>query len=115
MTGAATVSPSSPDELCDELPAEALLSCLDDQYTRQILTALQDGPMPARDLVATCDCSRPTVYRRLDDLTATNVVTTAKRYDPDGHHRTVFSLAFGRITFELQPDGIVARASQGGD
>lgn len=112
MTGAITATPPDPDETGADLSAEALLSCLDDRYTRQILTALQDGPMPARDIVATCDCSRPTVYRRLDDLTEANVVTTAKRYDPDGHHRTVFTLEFGRITLELQPDGIIARASQ---
>ncbi len=50
-------------------------------------TALQDGPMPARDIVAACDCSRPTVYRRTQGADGSSVVTTSMRYDPDGLHR----------------------------
>lgn len=91
---------------------DELLSCLEDRYTRQIMTTLQDGPMPARDIVASCDCSRPTVYRRLNDLETAGVVTTTMQCNPDGHHRKMFLLQVDQITLELQPDGIVAHTSQ---
>ncbi|AAV48294.1 winged helix-turn-helix transcriptional regulator [Haloarcula sp. JP-Z28] len=111
MTSATTRSSSGSDEMHAGPTADELLSCLEDQYTRQIVTALQDGPMPARDIVAACDCSRPTVYRRLKELKAATVVTTAMRYDPDGHHRKVFTLQVDQITLKLQSDGIIVHTS----
>jgi len=83
-----------------------VLSLLDDIYTREILACLRDGPRPARNIVANCDCSRPTVYRRLARLEETGVVSASVRHDPDGHHSKRFHLCVDRVTIELEADGI---------
>jgi predicted transcriptional regulator len=84
-----------------------ILALLDDSYTREILICLQDGPKPAHSVVANCDCSRPTVYRRLARLEETGVVSASVRYDPDGHHRKRFHLCVDKITITLDESGIV--------
>lgn len=97
----ATAAESSPDVAFDEL-----LALLADEYACDILRALDDGPMPARTLVETCGMSRPTVYRRLDRLTAAGVVEARMQPDRDGHHRQVFHLVLDEIEFQVRADGI---------
>lgn len=80
--------------------ASELLELLEDDYARRILAALERGPQPARELVAACDASRATVYRRLDRLEEFGLVTTDMELHRDGHHRTVYDAAFRRATVE---------------
>lgn len=94
------------DGTCPQSDQRDILSLLDDSYTREILACLRDSPKPARSIVANCDCSRPTVYRRLARLERTGIVSTSVRYDPDGHHRKRFHLCVDRVTIELEADGI---------
>lgn len=91
---------------CQQSGQRDILSLLDDSYTREILACLRDGPKPARSIVARCDCSRPTVYRRLSRLEETDMVSSSIRYDSDGHHRKRFHLSVDSITVELGTDGI---------
>lgn len=86
-----------------EAPAEELLSLLGDEYTCEILRALGDCPMAARELVEATGMSRPTAYRRLDRLTDAGLVEESIQVAPDGHHRTEFLLAVESIEFELAP------------
>jgi predicted transcriptional regulator len=92
---------------CSQSGQRDILALLDDSYTREILTCLRDGPKPAHSVVANCDCSRPTVYRRLARLEETGVVSASVRYDPDGHHRKRFHLCVDKITITLDESGIV--------
>lgn len=101
-----TAGGADADSTCPQSDHRDILSLLDDGYTREILTCLRDGPRPARSIVANCDCSRPTVYRRLARLEETGVVSASVRYDPDGHHRKRFHLCVDRVTIELEADGI---------
>jgi predicted transcriptional regulator len=98
---------SHADGVCSQSGQRDLLALLEDSYTREILTCLRDGPKPARSVVANCDCSRPTVYRRLARLEETGVVSASVRYDPDGHHRKRFHLCVDKITIELKESGVV--------
>ena len=90
-------------------PAAELLDLLDDAYSRDILVSLAGAPDTAAGLAADCDCSRPTVYRRLNRLAAAGAVDTSVRYDADGHHRQVYRLRLDRLTVELSSGGCTVR------
>jgi len=106
VTAQSTAGGSDADRVCSQSGQRDILALLEDSYTREILTCLQDGPKPAHSVVANCDCSRPTVYRRLARLEETGVVSASVRYDPDGHHRKRFHLCVDKITITLNESGI---------
>ena len=87
------------------------LSLLDDEYARDILTALTAGPLRGRELAARCDASRPTVYRRLDSLESAGLVATETTVDPDGHHCKEFRLVRDRLTVRIEDGAITVTAS----
>jgi predicted transcriptional regulator len=86
-------------------PPEEIVDLLTDEYARQILRAVTDDPKPACDLVDMLGVSRPTVYRRLDDLEAAGLVEPRMSFDPDGHHRQEFHATFEEVTVTLTADG----------
>ncbi|WP_257300493.1 winged helix-turn-helix domain-containing protein [Haloarchaeobius sp. FL176] len=81
--------------------ASAVLELLDDDYARQILEVLDDGPLPARPLVERCDASKPTVYRRLNRLEEQDFVAVGTELDRGGHHRKVFDSTLVSATVEF--------------
>jgi DNA-binding transcriptional ArsR family regulator len=90
-------------------PLEEAIELLSDEYACRILCALDDRPMPARELSDACGMSRPTVYRRLDRLEAAGLVTAQLAYDPDGHHRKRFHLALEELEVRIGSDGVSGR------
>ncbi|MEZ3142633.1 ArsR/SmtB family transcription factor [Halobaculum sp. MBLA0143] len=86
-------------------PAEEVVDLLTDEYARQILQAVTGDAKPACELVELLGVSRPTVYRRLDDLEEAGLVEPAMSFDPDGHHRREFHAAFEEVTVTLGADG----------
>lgn len=86
--------------------APSRLDLLDDTPTREILVALSRGPRRGRDLTATCDTSRSTIYRRLNRLQAAGFLTTETAADPDGHHCKVYKIQRDRLTVRINTDGI---------
>lgn len=97
----------------DEAPTRLCL--LEDEYAREILEALTAGPMRGRDLIETCDSSRPTVYRRIDRLEDAGFVTSKMSVDPDGHHCKEFRLARDRLTVTIENGAITVTAQPSGD
>lgn len=63
-------------------------------------------PKSAEQLSDICDISPQSVYRRTDKLTSLGLMETEKRYDPDGHHFTVFSSAPTELSVEITEDDI---------
>ena len=72
------------DRATDEVPEQ--LSLLEDDYARRILSVLAAGPHRGRELAEACECSRPTIYRRLNRLEAAGLVGSELRIDPGGNH-----------------------------
>jgi len=110
--------PSSRDAADDrtDVSSEELFALFEADYTEEILVALGDRPMAARDLVRECAASRATVYRRLNALHDAGLVAETMTYDPDGHHRTVYRATVDRISIELTGDGLsMTAASTGAD
>ncbi|WP_433631471.1 helix-turn-helix domain-containing protein [Halomicrococcus sp. NG-SE-24] len=81
-------------------PAE-LFALLDDEYARDILTKTSERPMSAQTLSTECDASLPTIYRRLNDLEASDMVEKRTRPDPDGNHRAVYEATVERVEIDI--------------
>jgi len=100
-------SPVHGDSLAE--PFEDVIEIFSDDYACRILATLDtEGPMPAVDLADKCDMSRPTVYRRLNQLETLGFVSSRKQFEPDGNHRKRFQLVLDEIRFEVDEKGVDA-------
>ncbi|WP_254522275.1 ArsR/SmtB family transcription factor [Natrinema caseinilyticum] len=90
-----TERPSDRDDLLAVLAAE---------YTTEILAALSEDPVPAREIAESSGASRPTVYRRLNRLEAIGAVETTTVPSPGGQRRKVFRLALEEVEVSLTSD-----------
>lgn len=87
----------------DTVPAD-VFALLDDEYARRILRATNRKPMPARQLAEDLDASRSTVYQRIQQLQAVDLLTESTDVDPDGHHRNLYEAQLDRVIVELTDD-----------
>lgn len=60
--------------------------------------------MSAKALREACDASTSTIYRRLDELEALDLLIASSKLDPDGNHHTVY---------ETITDGLEIRFTNG--
>lgn len=81
-------------------------SLLDDDCARTILEATVREPKSADELVAQCDASRATVYRRLEELENHELVKVRQQPDAEGHHYRVYAAALDRVVVNLTPNGV---------
>lgn len=94
------------DPSATSVSTDALISLLSDNHAREISTAIVDDAKTAREIVAECDGSRTTVYRRLNRLEDAGLLTTDTRYDTNGHHRTTYELRFDSLSIHLETGGL---------
>ncbi|WP_336022189.1 ArsR/SmtB family transcription factor [Halobellus salinisoli] len=87
----------------DTVPAD-VFALLDDEYARGILRATNGKPMPARQLAEELDASRSTVYQRIEQLQAVDLLIESTDLSPNGHHRSVYEAQLDRIVVELTED-----------
>lgn len=88
--------------------AERILQLLADSYARQILQRLAESPQSAATLAEQLDCSRATVYRRLNRLEQVGLVTSDLMIDADGHHRRTYATCTEALTVSVCSEGIEA-------
>lgn len=96
----------------EEMDVAVLGSFLDDDCARTILEATVREPKSADELVAQCDASRATVYRRLDELEEHALVEVRQQPDAEGHHYRVYAAALDRAVVDLTTDGIELSVSR---
>lgn len=87
----------------DPVPAD-VFTLLADEYARRILEVTNSTPMSARQLAEDLDASRSTVYRRIEQLEALDLLSESTEIDPDGHHRSLYRAHLDQITIELEDD-----------
>ena len=91
------------DTVSEECDIEAIAAILEDATARTILTETSQQPMSANTLSERCDASPPTVYRRLEDLRACDLLVERTKLDTEsGHHRTIYSTNFERVAVDLR-------------
>jgi len=94
-------------------PPEELAALIEDDVARRILTLIHHEPMSANTLSKRCNTSKPTVYRRLEDLRRCNLLGEQTEPDPKrGHHRTLYTTTLERVVIELDDDGFSARVDR---
>lgn len=85
-----------------ERSPEKVLDLFGDDLVRRILLLTSDVPMSVAALADELDVSRPTVYRRVNDLVTYGILHEDVELDPDGHHYRTFEPALNEITFRLE-------------
>lgn len=96
--------------MSEECEVEAIAGLLADETARTILAETSVKPMSANTLSERCGASQPTVYRRLEDLRERDLLVERTRPDPaGGHHYTVYSTNFRRVTVKLDEGRFAVR------
>ena len=99
--------------MSEECGLEDLAGLLEDETARTILTETYEEPMSANTLSERCGASTPTVYRRLEELRACDLLVERTQPDLDGgHHHKVYSTNLDRIVVELDADGLSFRVDR---
>lgn len=88
-----------------------LLELLGDEYTRRVLEAVAEKPRSGRAVADVADVSRPTAYRRLNDLRDAGLVTGEMVISQDGQHHERFEVARDCIDISLESGAIEAAVS----
>jgi DNA-binding transcriptional ArsR family regulator len=102
-------SKRSPEPSEDADPTtEEVLHLLGDKYTRQVFEAVTEQPRTGRDVADAADVSRPTAYRRLNDLRDAGLVTAEMTISEDGHHCERFEATAQEFSVFFDDDGIEA-------
>jgi len=115
MSAQLTVPDAEPSEKHSERDTTStdLLDLLGDEYTRRVYEAVVEKPRGGRAVAEAADVSRPTAYRRLNDLQDAGLVQSEIAICTDGHHRERFEavtdslsvpLAEGRIEVSVTVD-----------
>lgn len=82
------------------------LNILGDDCARTILVETSDGPQTAKELTARTDCSSATVYRRLNDLIDSGLLTECIRFEENGSHTTAYETTIDSIMVSIESTGI---------
>jgi len=97
-----------PERTETDIEPDELFELFGDEYTRRVYEAVADQPRCGRAVAEAADVSRPTAYRRLNDLCEAGLVRTEMSIREDGHHRKRFVTVDGSLSITLGDDGIEA-------
>lgn len=89
----------------EDADVAAVAGLLEDDTARRILIETRTRPMSATELSERCGVSESTVYRRVEELTAQDLIEEGTRPDSDGHHYTVYASRTDRLVFEATDEG----------
>ena len=89
--------------------ADELLELLGDEYTYCVFEAIVEKPRTGRELVEATDASKPTVYRRLQELEDAGLVDSTMNIASDGNHCKQFHAVVSSLEVGFDADGFTAR------
>lgn len=78
-----------------------VITLLGDEYAREIVETLGEKALSAREIDEQTEMSRPTIYRRINDLKQSGIVEAKTRLESDGHHKEVFMVTFDEMTVSI--------------
>ncbi|WP_440772609.1 helix-turn-helix domain-containing protein [Natronorubrum sp. DTA28] len=90
----------------------AQLDVLGDECARTILVATSDGPKTAKELTNRTDSSSATVYRRINNLLESDLLSECVRFDDDGSHTTAYEATIETLQVQIGGDGIDVSVSE---
>ncbi len=92
-----------PFDARDDPELVPILEALEDEDCRAIVQAL-DAPLSASDLSEACDIPMSTIYRKLDLLSESSLLTELTEIRSDGHHTTRYEVAFEEIRIYMNEE-----------
>ncbi|SEO66000.1 Helix-turn-helix domain-containing protein [Halogranum amylolyticum] len=90
-----------------EWEAGTLFELLGDELARTIIALTSVESLSADALSDRCSSSRPTVYRRLDELQQYDLVAERTEYDADGNHYKTYECQLEQVCVDVD-DGSFA-------
>lgn len=92
------------DPFSDDRPDfQEVIDALDDPGCREIMKAA-DEPMTANQLSEECGIPTSTIYRKLDLLDRTSLLSESTRIRKDGKHTSRYTAAFESIVIRITED-----------
>lgn len=80
-----------------------LLDLLGDDYARSAIEAIRDEPLSGAEVAETTGMSKPTAFRRLNDLVEFGLVEVRRRIDTDGgHHSKLYALVVDSLAVDFE-------------
>ncbi|WP_136715415.1 helix-turn-helix domain-containing protein [Halorientalis salina] len=86
--------------------AEELLELLGEERVRQILAATSREPLSAKELSEECDVAPSTIYRRVEDMVATDLLVEQTHIEADGSHHSVYEANVDHLDIDIE-DGTI--------
>jgi predicted transcriptional regulator len=84
----------------------ALLELLGQEHVRQILAATSEGSMSAKELSEECDVAPSTIYRRVEDMLASDLLLERTRIESDGSHHSVYEANVDHLDVDIDDGSI---------
>lgn len=94
-----------PEERTGDADLQAVLDALGDPDCRAILRAVGPAALTASECSEACDLPLSTTYRKLELLTATDLVREELRIRRDGKHANQYRRRFESVTVDLVDHG----------
>ncbi len=117
-TGLPTNPPTTPDSVAGSaseqshqrtVEADTLLELLGDEYTYRVFEAVVEKPRTGRELINATGASKPTVYRRLQELDEVGLIDSTMKIASDGNHCKRFHAVVSSIDVSFAANGFTAR------
>jgi predicted transcriptional regulator len=87
--------------MADEGDLETIAGLLEDETARRILAKTSSEPMTVNELATHLDASKPTIYRRIEQLQNHDLVSATIRPTDAGPQEKVFRATFDRLVVSL--------------
>lgn len=87
--------------------ADELLELLGEERVRQILAATSREPLSAKELSEECDVALSTIYRRVEDMIANDLLVEGTQIEGDGSHHSVYEANIDHLDVAVK-DGTIA-------
>lgn len=83
-----------------------LLELLGEERVREILAATSREPLSAKELSEECDVALSTIYRRVEDMSAHDLLVERTRIESDGSHHSVYEANIDHVDVDVD-DGTI--------
>jgi len=78
---------------------------LNNEDTRAVIEALDDGPLSAKEVSERCELSMSTTYRKLNQLSDAGLLEEGTAINLEGKHATTYRRCVDRIAVSITDDG----------
>ncbi len=92
--------------MSDDDHSDELLELLGRERVREILAATSRAPKSAKELSEECDVAPSTIYRRVEDMIARDLLVERTRIESDGSHHSVYEANIDHLDVDID-DGTI--------